>query len=91
MCPLEELTAEGAIVRAGVEKGQSKGETLTLMLRLQLRAKVLNLNQHPTPLLALGGLLAISLGPAGAGCVSMRGGGNSPLRWGIGCQSLPRW
>lgn len=65
-------------MEAGGEEGQSKGETLAPVFRFQLRATVLNRDQHPTPLLPLGGLLAICLGPPGAGGVPTEDGGNNP-------------
>lgn len=45
---LEELTAEYAVMGARGE-GQSKRETLALMLMLQLRATVLNIQPHCYP------------------------------------------
>lgn len=71
-------------MEARAEEGQGKGETSALMLRLQLRAAVLNLARHPAPLLPLGGLLAVCLGPAGAGGLPTEDGGNNPLRRGTG-------
>ena len=75
---LEELTAQSAGMEAKGEAGQSKGGALTLMLRVRLRTMVLNLDQHPTLLLSLRGLLPICLGPAGAGHVPAEGGGGEP-------------
>lgn len=70
---LEEFRAEAV---HGGWKGQSKGERFVLMLRIQLRDSLTSANTHYTA--ALGGLLTMCLGPAGAAGVPIQAGANPP-------------